>query len=67
MEDGIAEVRQVSATEGPVPIAAVALAAVKLSAGLIDERLSAGAASAFSVAMKKGVRTLFRNTAVVRR
>ncbi len=36
--DGVAEVRQVDAAEGPVPIAAVALAAVELGAGLLDQR-----------------------------
>ena len=37
--------RQVSAAERAVPVAAVALAAVKLGAGLIEERLVAEAAS----------------------
>ena len=39
--DGVAEVRQVDAAEGPVPVAAVALAAVELRAGLLDQRAGA--------------------------
>ena len=39
--DGVAEVRQVDAAEGPVPMAAVALAAIELGAGLLDQ-LGAG-------------------------
>ncbi len=35
--DGVAEVRQVNAAEGAVPVAAVALAAVKFGLGLIDQ------------------------------
>jgi len=50
LEDGVAKVREVRATERSVPIAAVALAAVEFGAGLVDERLRAGATSAlFSV------------------
>ena len=36
LEDGVAQVRQIGAAEGAVPVAAVALAAVELGAGLID-------------------------------
>ena len=35
--DGVAQVRQVDAAEGPVPVAAIALAAVELGAGLLDQ------------------------------
>ena len=35
--DGVAQVRQVDAAEGPVPVAAVALAAVQFGAGLLDQ------------------------------
>ena len=35
--DGVAEVRQIDAAEGPVPVAAVALAAIELGAGLLDQ------------------------------
>ncbi len=42
LEDGVAQVRQVRAAEGAVPVAAVALAAVELSPGLVDERLCTG-------------------------
>ena len=43
--DGVAQVRQIRAAERAVPVAAVALAAVELGAGLVDERLVARAAS----------------------
>src|SRR4051812_23178387 len=52
LEDGVAEVREVSAAECTVPVAAIALAAVELGAGLVDERLSAGTAAAFSIAVR---------------
>ena len=35
--DGVAQVRQIDAAEGPVPVAAVALAAVELEPGLFDQ------------------------------
>ena len=35
--DGVAEVRQIDAAESPVPIAAIALAAIKFAAGLLDQ------------------------------
>ena len=35
--DGVAQMRQVDPAEGPVPVAAVALAAVQLRAGLFDQ------------------------------
>ena len=35
--DGVAEVGQIDAAERPVPVAAVALAAIKLDAGLLDQ------------------------------
>ena len=35
--DGVAQVRQIDAAERPVPIAAIALAAIEFGAGLLDQ------------------------------
>ena len=35
--DGVAQVRQIDAAERPVPVAAIALAAIELGAGLLDQ------------------------------
>ena len=43
--DGVAQVRQVRAAERAVPVAAVALAAIELGAGLVEQRLVAEATS----------------------
>src|SRR4051812_4431526 len=44
LEYGVAEVREVGAAECAMPVAAIALAAVELGAGLVDEVLAAEAA-----------------------
>ena len=50
--DGVAQVRQIDAAERPVPVAAIALAAVEFGAGLLDQlavdRLAGRGASSVS-------------------